>query len=81
MTLLLLLPPPSLSDPKIDSLRNLRFLTESGYFIVGDDAYALKQLMMVPVAGKNLEDHKDNFNFFLSQLRINIECAFGMLVN
>ena len=57
------------------------FLTESGYFIVGVDAYALEEFIIVPFAGKQVEYYKDNFNYFISQLRINIECAFGMLVN
>jgi hypothetical protein len=35
--------------------------------------------IMTPFDGKNLPKGRDSFNFHLSQLRINIECAFGML--
>lgn len=56
-------------------------LLESGYFLIGDEAYALEEFMMVPFSGSGLEEYKDSFNFYASQLRINIECTFGMLVN
>ena len=40
----------------------------------------LTQCMMTPFTGPNLTEEEDAFNFHQSQLRINIECAFGMLV-
>ena len=30
---------------------------------------------------RDVGGRRDNFNFYLSQLRINIECCFGMLIN
>jgi len=36
--------------------------------------------VLVLIPGCNLEAVSDSFNFHLSQLRINVECAFGMLV-
>ena len=41
---------------------------------------------LIPFARYDLRDaetrqERDNYNFYLSQLRINIECCFGMLVN
>lgn len=53
-----------------------------GLCIFGDAAYVNAPYMCVPfrnVHGSG--DTKDSYNFFQSQLRINIECAFGMLVH
>lgn len=58
------------------------------FFLVGDAAYALKPRMLTPFKGSKAEWNRrnldgtamDSFNFYLSQLRINIECAFGILV-
>jgi hypothetical protein len=50
-----------------------------GLRIFGDLAYVNNGFMMTPF--KNVKSGaKDNFNFYHSQLRINIECAFGMFV-
>jgi DDE superfamily endonuclease len=50
-----------------------------GLVIFGDLAYVNSGFMMTPF--KNVKSGaKDNFNFYHSQLRINIECAFGMFV-
>ena len=51
-----------------------------GYSLYGDSAYCNAQHMTVPF--KNVKDGpRDAFNFYHSQVRINIECSFGMLVN
>ena len=51
-----------------------------GYLLYGDAAYSNTKHMIVPF--KNVKDGpKDAFNFYQSQVRINIECSFGMLVN
>jgi hypothetical protein len=51
-----------------------------GLFIVADAAYTLTEHMLVPFTGSNrLHKEKDTFNYFLSQLRIQIEMAFGLL--
>jgi hypothetical protein len=53
----------------------------SEYFLVGDDAYAAGAQMVVPYPGAHtFQDSYDNFNFYQSSTRINIECAFGQLV-
>jgi hypothetical protein len=50
-----------------------------GLVIFGDNAYVSTDYMVTPY--KNVRaGNKDDFNFFHSQLRINIERAFGMLV-
>jgi DDE superfamily endonuclease len=54
------------------------FLAE-GLCIFGDAAYVNNEYFMTPF--KNVKSGiKDTFNFYHSQLRINIECAFGMFV-
>ena len=37
--------------------------------------------MAAPYSNVNAADDRDHYNFYHSQLRINIECAFGILVN
>lgn len=54
------------------------FLAE-GLVLFGDNAYVSTNYMVTPY--KNVRaGTKDDYNFFHSQLRINIERAFGMLV-
>jgi len=51
------------------------------HYFVGDDAYSASTQMVVPFSGSHgFRSPKDNFNFFQSSTRINIECAFGILV-
>ena len=58
-------------------------LMKDGYVLFGDNAYLNTQYMATPytnVAGNEEQRTKDDYNFYHSQLRIRIECAFGMLV-
>ena len=51
------------------------------YFsIVGDEAYTISVYIIVPFPASKLTEDKDNFNFYLSSLRIHIEQTFGILV-
>ena len=51
-----------------------------GFYVVGDPAYAPTEHMLTPYSGKHREDECNSmFNFYLSQLRIRIEMAFGQL--
>jgi hypothetical protein len=53
-----------------------------GFFVVGDNAYALPPTLLIPYSGnKKKNSTKDAFNFFLSQLRIRIKQLFGLLVS
>jgi hypothetical protein len=51
------------------------------YFVAGDDAYVCTEHLLTPFMGS---DHfnpvNDSYNFFLSQLRVYVEMAFGRLV-
>lgn len=49
------------------------------FFLVGDNAYVLDNQTVIAFSGKNLDEYKRTYNFYLSQLRIRIEMAFGRL--
>lgn len=55
------------------------------FHFLGDGAYPRSEQMTTPYNRTELRRDVgkafDNFNYYLSQLRINIECCFGMLVN
>ena len=53
------------------------------FVLFGDNAYLNTSYMATPfpnVSGNENMKYMDNYNFYHSQLRIQIECAFGMLV-
>jgi DDE superfamily endonuclease len=51
-----------------------------GLRLFGDNAYVNTNYMVTPF--NNVSDGlKDAFNYYQSQLRISIECAFGMLMS
>jgi DDE superfamily endonuclease len=53
-----------------------------GYYVIGDNAYVCSEHILTPFPGSQKTDpKKDAYNFYLSQLRIRIEMAFGRLVN
>ena len=53
-----------------------------GYYAVADNAYTLSATLLIPYSGSDKRyPNKDVFNFYLSQLRIKIEQAFGMMMN
>lgn len=66
---------------------NLRKKVETRNFLMdglclyGDNTHSNKPFMIVPFKGAKSTGAKDAFNYFHSSLRINIECAFGMLVH
>ena len=45
-----------------------------------DAAFPLSEKLLTPYAGKGLAEEYDVFNIHLSQLRINVEQSFGILV-
>jgi hypothetical protein len=50
------------------------------YFFVADNAFTLTNKMLVPFSGaQRNETNKRVYNYFLSQLRIRIEMAFGLM--
>ena len=50
--------------------------------MLADNAYTLSDTLLIPYSGVDKQDpSKDVFNFYLSQLCIRIEQAFGLLVS
>ncbi|KAH9143756.1 hypothetical protein AeRB84_012266 [Aphanomyces euteiches] len=53
-----------------------------GCYIIGDNAYALSDYLLVPFTKPELGSRaRSDYNFYLSQLCLRIEMAFGLLVN
>ena len=66
------------TSPICDLLEKLGFLCE-GLTIFGDNAYVNKPYTTSPFKAVNLGP-KDAYSYYHSQVRIKIECAFGILV-
>jgi hypothetical protein len=53
----------------------------SYFYAVADNAYTLSEHLIIPYCGVDkLDKSKDVCSFYLSQLRIRVEQAFGLLV-
>jgi len=52
-----------------------------GHTIIGDNAFVESPCMATPIPGKDVDIEEDAYNFYLSQLRITVERAFGILVH
>lgn len=53
--------------------------TKTPYCFIADEAYPLKDILMRPYGGRNLDSSKRIFNQRLSRARECVECAFGIL--
>jgi len=60
--------------------RLVRGLLAPGLVLFGDNAYINSSFMATPFPNVS-SGNKDDYNFFHSQLRIRVECSFGMLVH
>jgi hypothetical protein len=50
-----------------------------GMHLIGNAAYKLSDVMLVPFTGSQRDDSgKDTFTFSLSQVRIRVEMVFGL---
>jgi hypothetical protein len=80
-----ILKPGSTSDLRTYEFSSLPQFVEAlpdGTYIVGDAAFMVSEHLLIPFTGSSREvPEKDVFNFYLSQLRIRIEMAFGLLTN
>ncbi len=54
-----------------------------GLYFLDDAAFPLGETLLMPFVGvqRHSDPYNDSFNFYLSQLRIRVEMAFGRLVN
>jgi hypothetical protein len=54
-----------------------------GLYFLADAAFPLGERLLTPFVGsqRHINPYNDSFNFYLSQLRIRVEMAFGRLVN
>lgn len=79
--------PGSTSDYLAFATSNLKAKIEQpgflapGLVLFGDNAYGNSEYMVTPYKGSRVGSTEDNFNFYHSQLRIHVECAFGQLVH
>ena len=68
-------------EGKLD--KKWQFVVDSAYpnqYSTHPDAF-LTPFTRADLRDVNTRTQRDNYNYYLSQLRINIECCFGMLVN
>ena len=76
--------PGKMNDAR--AFRKLKYLQQwleqldDQFFCSGDNAYPLSNNMLIPFSGTSRHDeHNLTYNFYLSQLRIRVEMAFGRL--
>lgn len=52
-------------------------LFNAGLYLVGDSAYSIRGFLLTPYDNARPNSKEDAFNFYLSNQRIYVECAFG----
>jgi DDE superfamily endonuclease len=53
-----------------------------GKYVIGDNAYICSEKLLTPFSGVHKNDAtKDTYNYYVSQLRMRIEMAFGLLTS
>jgi hypothetical protein len=84
-TLISVLCPGSAGDSKAFAASFVQQYVSSllrGFYMVANNAYTLSDTLLIPYCGVDkLDPSKDVFKFYLSQLHIRIERAFGLLVS
>jgi hypothetical protein len=76
----LLDPQPDINAIARTNLRDVRAALPLGFFVIGDNAYpASEHFVPVFVGADCLNPDNDNLNYFISQCRIRVEMAFGMM--
>jgi DDE superfamily endonuclease len=70
---------PDISAYRNVSLFDLIAALPAGFHVVADAAYILSEQTVIPYTGADRHGVNDIVNFYISQLRIRIEMAFGRL--
>lgn len=62
-------------------MNRLKGMRGGRYFVTADNAYPLSEVLLIPFRRNQIggDIYKDSYNFYLSQLRIRIEMAFGRM--
>lgn len=60
--------------------KKAEFLYNNKLFLVGDSAYSLASYLITPYSDATAKSVEDDFNYYHSSCRINIECSFGEIV-
>jgi hypothetical protein len=73
---------PDVNAVKRTSIDSILSQLPLGYFVLGDNAYKPSEYL-VPIFGgaDRINVDYDNCNYYMSQCRIRVEMAFGMMVN
>ncbi|KAL7542523.1 hypothetical protein ACHAWF_007216 [Thalassiosira exigua] len=72
----------NISYPIAEGLKNVFDSLPVGLYGVADAAYTLSENLLIPYFGaERFDPAHDVFNYYLSQLRIRVEMAFGRLCN
>jgi hypothetical protein len=73
--------PGSFPDSKALALTRLKNWIDAlpaGFYVVADNAYVISEHMLIPFSGTQRHvPENSSYNYFLSQLRIRVEQAFG----
>ena len=56
------------------------FLYKNRLFLIGDSAYTLASYLITPHDNADSQSMEDDFNYYHSSCRINIECSFGEII-
>lgn len=71
---------PDVTAFRRSGLERLVDQIDAGFYLIGDNAYpVLERLLPVYGGTDRLNDDNDNANFYMSQCRIRIEMAFGLM--
>ena len=64
---------------RVSAFKQIENIPE-GYYVIGDSAYTASERLLPIFYGQDrLDDKKDAWNYYASQLRIRIEMAFGLM--
>jgi hypothetical protein len=63
------------------SLSRICELFALGEYVIGDNTFTNGRFMLTPYTKVQMNQKRSNYNFFISQLRIHIEMAFGLLTS